>query len=278
MKILDYANPKAFVSVIFAHYSKTNCIDAACIHSLQGLKSIADEIIFISTSNLSQTEKAKISPYCKIIECRENMGLDFGSYQFGLSFINKNKTDYLILTNDSVYGPIYPLQETLHKAIHSSAQIFGITLSYEKHKHLQSFFMLFKKEAFTHSAFNLFWEQIDLHKPKQEIILDYEIGLSQTLLNNGLKIDALYNKNFNIYIKVLLFIWHTQTRYKLYRLKKLIHKQTHNRDIGFNPLHILAEKLVKKHRVPYIKKELIDKNPYQIHLSNFLLRTVKKLR
>jgi hypothetical protein len=265
---------KPTVVTIFAHYNAENIIDNACLQNLAGLKAISNQIIFISTSNLPEIEITKIENYCDAIQCRENIGLDFGSYQLGLQLIDKEKIDYLILANDSVYGPIYPLKETFDKAIKSPADVFGITLSNEKHPHLQSYFLIFKKQVMNSAAFNDFWQNLDLGKDKKEIIHDYEIGLSKTLLKANFKLDAIYKCNLNTFQKIFIFVINTQLGYKLYILKKLIYKLQKKKDLGFNPMHLLPYTLVKKYRVPFIKKELLNKNPHQIKLNTKTLQTL----
>jgi hypothetical protein len=265
---------KPTVVTIFAHYNAENIIDNACLQNLAGLKAISNQIIFISTSNLPEIEITKVQQYCDIIQCRENVGLDFGSYQLGLRLIDKETIDYLILSNDSVYGPIYPLQETLDKAIKSPADVFGITLSNEKYPHLQSYFLIFKKKVINSAAFNDFWQNLDLGKDKKEIIHDYEIGLSRTLAEATFELDALYKCNLNTFQKIFIFVINTQLGYKLYRLKKLIYKLQKRKDLGFNPTHLMADSLIHKNKIPFIKKELIEKNPYKIKLSNSLLKQV----
>ena len=267
-----------FIVCIFAHYHPKNQINQACLKYLNSLKEIADEIIFISTSKLPVTETDKIKQLCKTIKCRENMGLDFGSYKLGLSYVDTSITDYLILANDSVYGPIYPLQKTLDKAIRLNSDVFGITLSDEKERHLQSFFLIFNQRVITSDSFNAFWQNVDSSKNKSQIILDYEIGLSQQLLNAGFTLNALYEIKINKYLKILLFILKTQYGYKFFRFKKLIYKMQKGKDLGFNPMHLMAYNLVKKHKIPFIKKELIEKNPYQIKLSKSLLKLVAPLK
>lgn len=265
---------KLNIVTIFAHYSSKNIIDNDCLQNLKGLKAICNQIIFISTSELPKTEIKKIENTCSVIKCRENVGLDFGSYQLGLQLIDKDQVDYLILANDSVYGPIYPLKETFDKAVASPADVFGITLSNEKYPHLQSYFLIFKKTVINSSIFNQFWKKLDLGKGKKEIIHDYEIGLSRTLAEANFELDALYKCNLNTFQKIFIFVKNTQLGYKLFRLKKLIYKLQKRKDLGFNPMHLLASKLVSKYQVPFVKKELVDKNPYKIKLSKSLLKLV----
>jgi len=265
-----------FITCIFAHYHPQNIIDEECLKNLNGLREIADEIIFISTSILPLSETDKIKHLCKTIKCRENTGFDFGSYKFGMQLIDKLKIDYLILANDSVYGPIYSLKETLDKVINSQADVFGITLSNEIQPHLQSYFLIFKKPVINSPVFNEFWEHLDLGKDKKEIIHEYEIGLSNSLIEANFKLDALYKCNLNTFQKIFIFVKNTETGYKLYRLKKLIHKLRKRKDLGFNPMHLLPFTLVKKYRVPFIKKELIIKNPHQIKSLKKLVIQIQK--
>ena len=266
------------MATVFAHFDPTNRVDENCIHYLKELRKHSAELIFVTTSNLDETECLKINSLVNKIIQRENIGMDFCSYKAGVLELELKEWDYLLLANDSVYGPFYPLEETLCKAIASKASLYGICKSFEIAPHIQSFFMLFDQSAIQHSAFTKFWEDVSSLPNKQQIIQKYEIGLSQQLQIAGLKITASYEKQYPKWIQVLIFIYQTQWGYKFYRLRKLIFKILNHKDIGFKPMHLLSMRLVKKHRIPFIKKELIQKNPHNLKLSTYLFDIVEKLK
>lgn len=265
---------KLKMATVFAHFDPTNRVDENCIHYLKELRKHSAEIIFVTTSQLDEMECLKINSLVNKIIQRENIGMDFCSYKAGVLELELKEWDYLLLANDSVYGPIYPLEETFNKALASQTNVYGICKSYELAAHLQSFFLLFDQAAFNSSAFHQFWQEVKALESKQEIIQKYEIGLSQQLQQSGLKTAASFEHEYSKWLQLLIFIYQTKWDYKLYRLRKLIFKIRKHKDIGFNPMQLLSMRLVKKHRIPFIKKELINKNPYHLKI-NKLKRLIK---
>lgn len=274
MKTLQSKAPKRLVTV-FAHYDEKDTVDEACQFYLAELKNISKTIIFVSTAKLSQAEQQKALVSCDQVICRPNIGLDFCSYKLGIEQIELNLFDSLLLANDSVYGPLYPLSEILNAFYTSDADVYGATLNFDPQPHIQSFFILFNKKALLHPQFQLFWGNVQPIENKKELILKYEIGLSIALSNSGLMTKAFYEKRYSRLWQIILMVVNSQKGYKLWRLKMSLLKALKGKPLGFNPLHFLAWKLIKRHRVPFIKKELIDKNPAFVNMNP--LTNLKKI-
>ena len=102
-------HPKSNIICIFAHYDKHNIVHDYVFHYLKELKNkLNATIVFISNSKkLYKEDLNKLKNYCEIIAIRRGRGRDFASYYIGYKLIEKNlnEYDYLILCNDSVYGP-----------------------------------------------------------------------------------------------------------------------------------------------------------------------------
>ena len=71
--------------------------------------------------------------------------------------------------------------------------------------HIQSFFMVFKKDVFRSNLFKNFMSSIEKQNHKDDIILNYEIGLSQLLLKNGYRVAAFIDKPCQARINGSLF-------------------------------------------------------------------------
>ncbi|HDL8558102.1 TPA: hypothetical protein PXS24_004580, partial [Yersinia enterocolitica] len=112
---------------IFAHYDKDNIIDPYVIYYLKKLKEANIDVVFVSVSNILNTELIK--PYTINIINRDNIGYDFMSWQVGLASINDiQQYDELIFCNDSCYGPLYPLDHILNKFTDDgNTDFWGIT-------------------------------------------------------------------------------------------------------------------------------------------------------
>src|SRR6516162_1476680 len=100
----------------------------------------------------------RISPLCGAILQRANVGMDFGAYKDGIGTLPRlDRLEALLLANDSVYGPFYDLGDVIGRMNLAEAEVWGITDSWERRFHLQSYFLLFGRRALNHEAFRQFW-------------------------------------------------------------------------------------------------------------------------
>jgi len=202
----------------FSHFDRDDMIDAYVIRYLEGLKTVADHIIFISGSVLSWQEQKKLSDTADKIIIRENTGYDFGSWKDGLDnfgFENLDKYDEIILANDSCYGPLYPFSEMFDKMAAENCDFWGVTKSNAIFPHVQSFFLVFRKAAFNSAVFRIFWEKIIPLKGKYELVDAYEVGLSEILTKHGFLSQS--------YIKFSMFrTVACSLRHKYFRIRSML--------------------------------------------------------
>jgi lipopolysaccharide biosynthesis protein len=198
--------------------------------------------MFISNSPVKQEYKTKFSK--KIVDSviyeRVNEGRDFGAWSWAIkNNIIPDNTDYLLLTNDSLYGPIFPLKPIL-ETMQSKPDIdfWGLTDSYERGWHLQSYFLLFSKKVFLSDKFKRVFSQEFEGLTKLHIIKKGELQLSKLLSDSGFKGSA--------YIPYS----HLNPDFEVGDSK--------------NPTLFFWEQLLEKFHFPFIKKELILQNPENI--------------
>lgn len=169
---------------VFAHYDKNNQIKSYVLYYLQALRQVCDEIIFITTSCLSDIELSKVSLLCSNVISRENIGHDFYSYKVGINTISDlSKVEQLILCNDSCYGPIFDLKPMFQQMNVSNDDFWGISALSRPQLHLQSYFLVFNHKVIQSTIFKKFWSQVKVLNNKDKIIIGYEVGLSQCLIN-----------------------------------------------------------------------------------------------
>ncbi len=172
----------------FSHFDRDAIVDDYVICYLEGLKTVADCIIFISNSGLSRKEQEKLSDIAENVIVRENTGYDFGSWKEGLErfgFENLEEYDEIILANDSCYGPLYPFSEMFDKMAGKNCDFWGVTKNNAIFPHVQSFFLVFRKAVFNSAVFRAFWQKVVPLKGKYEMVDTYEVGLSEILTKQG---------------------------------------------------------------------------------------------
>lgn len=237
---------------LFAHYDNNEQIKDYVLFYLSKIKEIGFDIIFISTAPISdKVSYKKLNQLCNVVIHRDNIGYDFGSWAEGIKYL-KNKNillEKLLVANDSVYGPLYSLENIINSFEKSSADFYGLTDSYEFEYHIQSYFMIFNKDVLRSEVWKNFWEKIYVHSVKEEIVRNYEVGLSTLLMNRGFKM-GVYLESHNIAHDAIL-------ENHFYKTELLENRK-------YNITHLLWDFIITKYKYPFIKKELIQKNPLKL--------------
>lgn len=225
---------------IFVGFDKNSQLHDYVIYYLKSLAKYFD-IHYITTAEKLHTNQENISvlkTICKSITVRKNEGYDFGSWKFGIQEYYEDIINYdgLLLANDSVYGPIFDLTHFIDTVERSKCDVMAMTDSNEIDFHLQSYFVFYKQHVVKSTIFKKFWDNVSIQGDKWDIIKRYEIGLSQRLLRLG---------NFTI------APYCNMTGYP-----KINHTHRHWKD------------LIIKHKFPFIKIELVTKNPTSSDISD----------
>lgn len=178
------------IIAVMAHYDVDNIVDPYLDVILDKITTVAEKVILVSTSDID-TEVARKYPGLQII-VRENVGYDFCSYKEGiLSIEDLYIYDQLLVLNDSFYcSKDFDLQAILNAS--EAYDIYSLTASRQFAYHLQSYFLIFNKKAFTSFWFYNFWNNLFQYKRKEKIIFDYEIELTNSALRSGLSTGCYY--------------------------------------------------------------------------------------
>ena len=236
------------ILTIFAGYDKDNIIDDYVLFYLKELKKLSD-IIYIADCEMSEFELNKVRDYTIKTISERHGEYDFGSYKRGYIYAKENNIlenyDYLILCNDSVYGPFFSLNNLFDKM--KDYKFGGLYKSRDikiaHHYYIGSFFIILKREIFLSDIFCDFINSIKKEKDKMNIIKNYEFGLSKLILDNNINIEGLFTD-----------------------------ADISNRPY-FEPLELLNEGF------PFIKKHILEKNitvPLNIEELKLIIQKIKK--
>ena len=225
---------------IYAHYDANGEIKPYVLYYLKELKKHCSRIDFISTATLSNSELSKVDIYCDTANTKINEGYDFGMWKYVLDQTGYQSFDELLITNSSVFGPIRPLSGLFDKMKTENCDFWGITDNFEMDWHIQSYFLVFRKNVLSSQTFKDFWNSFLPYTDKFQIIRSYEVGLSNFLIQNGFKAKA--------------YIPSTD-------LNSAFHIDAKKNPTCYHPL-----KLLKK-GMPFIKVELLRENPVGARLG-----------
>lgn len=179
--------------VMFAHFDPQGIVDPYVAYYLKALHDLGTTIVFVSGSpTLTPESVAPIREFCAGIYTRQTLSLDFGSWHLAWSIMRArgwslSQFDRFVVANDSVYGPLFPLEE-MWSSFHD-ADMYGAIESAELlSPHLQSFFLAWDLNARTRPFLNDFWDGFQYIVHKRVLIWRYEVGLSRRARKAGLRL------------------------------------------------------------------------------------------
>ena len=183
---------------VFAAFDRNNQISPHVVFYIRALSKVASDIIFVADNPLDDRELAKIKPYITHAICGRHGEYDFGSYKRGYIYARDagllKTASALLLCNDSCFGPISDLGAVFEAMDARSCDFWGITESEQFNYHLQSYFICLLRSAFARPAFEQFITSVKAEKTVQDVIFQYELKLTKTLTDDGLKPAALITK------------------------------------------------------------------------------------
>jgi len=269
---------------IFAHFDKDNILDPYVLFYLQEIRKVADRLAFVSTASLAPETLATLKPVCDAVLIRNNEGYDFAGWKFALQSEAEALNDYdeLILCNDSVYGPFFPLEQIFSEMKGNACDFWGITSNYDIAYHVQSYFLVFSKTVLVSSAFQKFWKEMEIQKSKKNVIKHGEVHLSQTLLKAGFRAST-YTRHrlllsLAIVYSVQFFIVKAGIRIRkalnvlFLRLSHRRRKDHHRKSLAA----LIKEAVISTGRILYKIKNTIGKGFHEIF--HFILHPGKKFR
>jgi lipopolysaccharide biosynthesis protein len=255
---------------VYATYDRYGLIADYVVAQVAALAHQGYRVIFVSTSPcLLEREIAKIVPYSWKILHRRNLGHDFGSYKEGIRQVGSTeKAESLILMNDSCYGPLFNLAAIEQQAQASCADVWGITDSWWKSYHVQSYFLRLNRRALSSPAFHRFWATLLPYQPREIVIRNGEIRFTQRLVRSGLITGVLcpYQAVAEKALKLILAriggdgtgLLPADKRY-LESLADQISK-----GVRLNQMHSFWDVLIVDFACPFIKRGLLQSNPARI--------------
>ena len=216
--------------LFFAHYDHNGNMRDDLFDLLKSYRQHADIVLISSTPELTQNKQVleRLKRRCIAVIIRNNEGYDFGSWMTGLRFIEARLKTYnqIILTNDSLWGPVRPLNSLFKRINECDADMIGLTDDLMYDYHLQSSFLVFRENAIKSEAFQSFWRSLQVWPTKRELVKACEVGLSQKLYQAGLRLKSLYLQNNN-----------------------------------GNALHFYWKSLIEEQDFPFLKVSLLRDNP-----------------
>ncbi len=180
---------------LFMHFDGSGGVRPAVLAYVRELVAAGRSVVFVTNAGrLTEAAIAALGDAGASIMIRRNIGYDFGAWRDAIETLAlpRADTEELIICNDSVFGPVRPLDLTLLRLNYDEADVWGLTESWQRRYHIQSYFIAFGRVALHNPGFRKFWAQVLPAPAKSFIIHRYEVGLTQAMLKAGLRVAAVW--------------------------------------------------------------------------------------
>ena len=174
---------------LFAGYDRDGIVDDALIMYVRALSAHGD-VVLCMDSDCKKSELAKLKPYVLHAMANRHGEYDFGSYKRAYLYARDNDLlnnyDNLYLVNDSVFGPLFNIEQTLKNMESTNTDATGMVVATHKtHKYMESWFVRLNRKIFLSLWFDKFISSVQHEQFKYIITVKYEHGLTNIIHNNG---------------------------------------------------------------------------------------------
>ncbi len=256
---------------LFVHFDGRGAVQPYVRQYLAALQDIGCSVLFVSNAEKLQPEAMEaIKPLCAGILVRRNIGYDFGAMRDGMEHFGlpRANTDMLIIANDSVYGPLLPLDDLLGRIDFGEADLWGATDSWQGRYHLQSFFLVASGALLRNPAWSAFWSRVRPVASKIWIVNRYELGLTQWMIRFGVHCAAVwpYSTLIRETVADVAESLGDSSRDPLLEIRRrqaMLLRGYYTTNVPLNPTSDLWRHLLGA-GFPFIKRELLRDNPTKV--------------
>ena len=166
---------------LFAFYDPQGVVGEAALRYLEALRDLGD-VVLATDCDLQPGEADKLAPLVLSYQAARHGEYDFGSYKRAYLQADLSGYDVVYLVNDSVVGPLRPLEPYLQRMEVLGTDAFGLVLNPSRHgRHLQSWFIGLKPAVFRADWFLEFLSCVTATGRKEDVCNRYESGLARLL-------------------------------------------------------------------------------------------------
>ena len=145
---------------LFAAYEEAGVVGESLLWYLKSLSKVGD-VVLVADSDIEPVQLEPLGPYCLYAQAVRHEEYDFGSYKRAYAWANANldlsSYDYVYMVNDSVYGPLYELEDYILKMETMGVPAFSLVVNpHKRHPHMQSWFIGLDRRVFLQEWFATF--------------------------------------------------------------------------------------------------------------------------
>ncbi|MFT0877364.1 rhamnan synthesis F family protein [Rhodopseudomonas sp. G2_2311] len=257
---------------IYAAYSPTSHVSDMVLTQLRAYRDAGFEVVFVSMSlTISEGDRGRIADVCSGLVHRRSSGRDFGAWAHAVRLLGHRLAgaESLLLTNDSMLGPFVSLEPWID-ACTAREGLFGLTESIGGGSHLQSYFLIANGAQVVADTVG-FLSELRLSHSKWLMVQRGEVAFSCAMRRKGHYTAAVLDHET---IENAL-LEHPELLAELsvlepglsigldsddpFRYRYQLRSRLFMRPL--NPCHQLNSVLLRYFKFPFIKVDLVTKNP-----------------
>jgi Rhamnan synthesis protein F len=261
-------SPHATRIALYVHYSANGSISDMVRCQLGLLRQAGFATVFISMApDIPDADWQAVRRLCALVVQRRNFGRDFGAWHDLMPEVRRRWgiPQELMLVNDSVMGPIRPLSPVLQTMRAGGEGLFGLTESRQGGPHLQSYLLLAHGRRASADVMR-FVETMFVSHSKWLLVQLGEMRLARWMRRRGHRVAAVFG--YDRIVRALLADPAERDRVKAanWRLRNLDQLSDDQvsallEDWPLNPTHHLWHVLAARLDFPFLKTELVARNP-----------------
>ncbi|MCI8507789.1 MAG: rhamnan synthesis protein F [Lachnospiraceae bacterium] len=191
---------------IYVFFDKDGIVDEYNFYFLKELKKVISRLIVICNGKINDKGLEGFRALTDEIIVRPNEGFDITAYKMGIEHISYDQLvnyDEIIVSNSTNFGPFYPFSEMFGLMAQKDLDFWGITNFHEVPfdpfgtieygyipKHIQSFFMVFRKSLCAEENFVKYWKALPVIHNYNEAVGFFETVFTKKFEEKGYKWDV----------------------------------------------------------------------------------------
>ncbi len=226
---------------LYLHWSPGGHISAMVRRQVALWHDCGFDVVFVTNATPPAADWDAVAQHCVLRLRRSNVGRDFGAWRdaAAVALARFPMPSEILLANDSVLGPFRPIAPLVDAWRAGGDGLFGMTESHGGGAHLQSYALLARGGG---AVASMLAHLADLRdsRSKWRIVQRGEIGLTQRMLREGHRCAALFGHGtLNVHVQ------------------RPVRQPV-------NPTHHLWRVLIEQAGYPFIKTDLVRRNPARL--------------
>lgn len=186
--------PKAKKVCLFVCFAPNGELRPHALHFMRELRRIGYLVLALAANDQPDLDTRDPGPEtCDGLAARENVGYDFALWAAALIHDPRLfAAEELLLVNDSLIGPLLPIDGLFENIETTNTDVVGLVDSYQHNYHCQSFFLLLRKPAIASDAFVNYIKNVKSFANKNEVIRKYEQNFYSIMASSGLSFNIQF--------------------------------------------------------------------------------------